>query len=126
MVSVTDPSNRTTTISYSVNSDNDPIVSAIQTYDNKTISFYYNGDNTLSYIQFSDGSVSRFTYDDGLLESAKEEKISPSLSGRTVSFDYDNVGRVVTLTEKGTDNTIGNYLEISYGNDNDNDQKDQR
>lgn len=118
LLSVTDPANRTTTISYSVNSDNDPIVSSIQTYDNKTISFYYNGDNTLSYIQFSDGSVSRFTYDDGLLVSAKEEKISPSLSGKTVSFDYDNVGRVVTLTEKGTDNTIGNYLEISYGNDN--------
>ena len=118
LVSVTDPANRTITISYSVNSENDPIVSSIQTYDNKTISFYYNGDNTLSYIQFSDGSASRFTYDDGMLESAKEEKISPSLSGKTVQFDYDNVGRVVTLTEKGTDNTIGNYLEISYGNDN--------
>ena len=84
LVSVTDPANRTITISYSVNSENDPIVSSIQTYDNKTISFYYNGDNTLSYIQFSDGSASRFTYDDGMLESAKEEKISPSLSGKTV------------------------------------------
>lgn len=118
LISITDPANRTTAISYSVNTENEPIVSSIQTYDNKTIYFHYNTDDTLAYIQFSDGSVSRFTYDGDLLVATKEEKINPSMSGKSVSFDYDSAGRVITLTEKGTDNTIGNYLEISYGNDN--------
>ena len=115
---VADTLNRTTSFSYTTNSENEPVVSSIQTYDNNTISLYYNSDDSLSYIQLTDGGISRFTYDDGLLVSVKEEMTNPSLSGQTVTFDYDNVGRVETMTEKGTDNTTGNYIEISYGDDN--------
>ena len=115
---VEDPSGRTITFNYTTSSENDPVVSSIQTYDNKTISFNYDANDNLSYIQFSDGSISRFTYDDSLLVSAKEERTNPSLSGQSVAFDYDGSDRVITITEKGTDNTIGNYLDITYGNDN--------
>ena len=119
LTSVVDGSGRTTTIYYSVNSNNENRVSRIKTPDGKSLYFYYTTDDKIDYIQSSSATQTRFVYgENNRIAVVKDEYIAPPTQGQMLSLEYDSNARVNKITEIGSDGTEGNYLNIQYSDDN--------
>ena len=76
----------------------------------------YDGD-FLTSVLFPDGRASVFEYDNDILVSVQQIYQSYSNVSGTVTFDYVN-DQVTKVTEYGSDDTEGNYIEMEYGSDN--------
>lgn len=94
----------------------------IQLPDANKIYFYYTSSekDKISYIQFPDNKISRFTYDnDGRIIAVEQAVISTGIVPNSkVAFTYNTKAQITKITEYGSDNSEGNYLNIAYGNDN--------
>ena len=120
---ITDGSGRTITITYYTTVSGEKRVNYITLPDQNKIQFTYTSEakDKISSIELPGKRASKFTYnDDGRITSVEQ---TDSLSGSSitngkVTFDYNNKAQVTKITEYGSDNTEGNYLNINYGNDN--------
>ncbi len=121
--SITDGSGRVTNLTYYTNSNGDKRVSRITRPDGKSVIFSYTSDeyDKIHYLYLTDDKVSRFFYDSsnrlttiehGYFDNGNYKKQD------TIKFTYSDKGQVTKITEYGSDNTEGNYLNINYGNDN--------
>ena len=121
--SITDGSGRTFTFNYANNSNGESRVRYIRLPNNKTISFYYtsNEKDKFNYIYFPDGRLTKFEYNnDNKISSIQQvyQSTTPHTNGLKYSFSYNSIGQVTNITEYGSDNTEGDYLDIEYGTDN--------
>ena len=118
---ITDGSGRTITISYKSNSEGNKRVQTIKTPDNSTIDFSYTTTlkDKISTITFADGKQTRFQYDEsGALQDIIQSDIY-SNPVQQCKYTFTNTdGKITKITEYGSDNTVGNYLNIAYGSDN--------
>ena len=123
ITSITDGAGRTFTFNYANNSNGESRVRYIRLPNNKTISFYYtsNEKDKFNYIYFPDGRVTKFEYNnDNRITSIQQvyQSTTPHTNGLKYSFSYNSIGQVTKITEYGSDNTEGDYLDIEYGTDN--------
>ncbi len=123
ITSLTDGAGRTFTFNYANNSNGESRVRYIRLPNNKTISFYYtsNEKDKFNYIYFPDGRVTKFEYNnDNRITSIQQvyQSTTPHTNGLKYSFSYNSIGQVTKITEYGSDNTEGDYLDIEYGTDN--------
>ena len=90
--------------------------------NNKTISFYYTSSlkDKINNIYFPDGRVTKFEYNDDRISSIQQvdQRTTPHTNGLKYTFSYNSIGQVTNITEYGSDNTKGDYLDIEYGTDN--------
>ena len=118
---ITDGSGRNITISYLRNSEGEKRVKTIKLPDNSTIDFSYTSTlkDKINAITFSDGKQTKFEYDSSgrLLSVIQSDIYSTPTQQNKYTFTNSN-GKVSKITEYGSDNTEGNYLNITYGNDN--------
>jgi len=105
---ITDCSGRTYTINYIANSSK---VESITAPDNKTVAFAYSNDR-LESISYADGTKTTFQYNSNGLISYVHQS-----DGSKFLYTY-NSGKVSRIVEYGTTGTQGNYVRISYNNDN--------
>ena len=123
VTSITDGSGRVISITYYTKTNGDKRVSKITRPDGKDIIFSYTSSeyDKIHYLYLPDSSVSRFFYDSsnmlttveqGGFENGNYKKTS------SVEFTYNNNRQVTKITEYGSDNTEGKYLNIKYGDDN--------
>lgn len=123
VTSITDGSGRVTHITYYTNSNGDKRVSKITRPDGRSVIFSYTSSeyDKINYLYLADGKVSRFYYDSSnLLTSVEQGYFESEIYKKqdTVKFTYNSDGQVTKITEYGSDNTLGNCLDIVYGNDN--------
>ena len=118
---ITDGSGRNITISYLRNSEGEKRVKTIKLPDNNTIDFSYTTTlkDKINAITFVDGKQTKFEYDSSgrLLSVIQSDIYSTPTQQNKYTFTNSN-GKVSKITEYGSDNTEGNYLNITYGNDN--------
>ena len=123
ITSITDGAGRTFTFNYANNSNGESRIRYIKLPNNKSISFYYtsNVKDKFSYIYFPGGKVSKFEYnnDDRLVSVQQaDQTTTPHTNGIKTAFTYNSAGQVINVTEYGSDNSVGESLEIEYGTDN--------
>lgn len=121
--SITDGSGRIIQLGYTGKPDGSKRINQVTLPDNEKISIYYNSSeiDTISAFVFPDKKASAFYYD-------KNNKITQEqLQNRTLEntaviskhcFIYNEKGQVTKITEYGKNNSEGNYLNITYSNDN--------
>ena len=119
---ITDGSGRNFSITYNTKTNGEKRVSKITCPDGKNIVFSYTSSeyDKINYLYLADGKVSRFYYNSSDLLTTVEHGYFESGSYKkqnSVEFTYSN-GKVTQITEYGSDNTAGNRLNITYGNDN--------
>ena len=119
---ITDGSGRNFSITYNTKTNGEKRVSKITCPDGKNIVFSYTSSeyDKINYLYLADGKVSKFYYNSSDLLTTVEYGYFESGSYKKqnlVEFTYSN-GKVSKITEYGSDNTIGNRLNITYGNDN--------
>lgn len=118
--SITDAAGNVTSFSYVAASDGKKYINEITLPDAKKVIFSYTN-NLLTKVKFADGKASVYTYNsDGRIVSVKQcdESTTPVTNGTSVELLYNNKGQIIKITEKGTDNSEGNHLNIQYNNDN--------
>ncbi|MGN0499675.1 MAG: RHS repeat-associated core domain-containing protein [Ruminococcus sp.] len=106
---------------YANNSDGNKRISFINTPGNKTINFSYTSTlkDKINAITFADGKQTKFEYDSsGRLLSVIQADVHSTPSQQNKYTFTNSNGKVSKITEYGNDNTEGNYLNITYGNDN--------
>lgn len=114
---ITDGSGRIYTINYSTNIDtNKKRISSIVAPDGKTVRFVFstvaNDRDRLTAINYSDNTGPTFTYfDNGRLACIKQ-------ADNYKTYFYYTKDRINKISENGTDDTEGNYINITYGSDN--------
>ncbi len=123
LTSITDGSGRVTSLTYYTNSNGDKRVSKITRPDGRNIIFSYTSSeyDKIHYLYLSSTKVSRFFYNSSNLLTTVEQGYFESGNYKrqsSVKFTYNNAGQVTKITEYGSDNTEGNYLNIKYGDDN--------
>lgn len=117
--SVSDGSGRSTSFSYTTDSLGNKILSSVLPYGMERVYFYYSSDNYLTSIRTHYNLATQFSYNSqNQISSINDFQVSPIAAGKGFSFTYDSDSRVNCVSEKGTDGTQGNYLNISYGDDN--------
>ena len=120
--SITDGAGRTFTFNYANNSNGESRIRYIRLPNNKTISFYYTSSlkDKINNIYFPDGRVTKFEYNDDRISSIQQvdQRTTPHTNGLKYTFSYNSIGQVTNITEYGSDNTEGDYLDIEYGTDN--------
>ena len=114
---------KTISINYANNSNGEKRVRYIRLPNNKTISFYYTSTlkDKFNYIYFPGGKVSKFEYnnDDRLVSVQQvDQTTTPHTNGLKTAFTYNSSGQVTNVTEYGSDNSVGESLDIEYGTDN--------
>ena len=119
---ITDGSGRNFSITYNTKTNGEKRVSKITCPDGKNIVFSYTSSeyDKINYLYLADGKVSRFYYNSSDLLTTVEHGYFESGSYKkqnSVEFTYSN-GKVTQIIEYGSDNTAGNRLNITYGNDN--------
>ncbi len=119
---ITDGAGRNFSITYNTKTNGEKRVSKITRPDGKNIVFSYTSSeyDKIHYLYLHDGKVSRFYYNSSDLLTTVEHGYFESGSYKkqnSVEFTYSN-GKVTQITEYGSDNTAGNRLNITYGNDN--------
>lgn len=119
---ITDGSGRNFSITYNTKTNGEKRVSKIACPDGKNIVFSYTSSeyDKINYLYLADGKVSKFYYNSSDLLTTVEYGYFESGSYKkqnSVEFTYSN-GKVSKITEYGSDNTTGNRLNITYGNDN--------
>ena len=122
VTSITDGAGRVIKIMYNIkNVDGNIRVSKITLPDLSYITFTYSGTTSdkLNAIYLPWNSVSAFLYNDSdRIESVMQTNSHPYFEQKNkYSFTY-NDEKVVKVTEYGSDNTEGNYLNIQYNDDN--------
>lgn len=125
LTKITDGSGREITINYAYYSGNsEPRVKSIDLPDGNKIQFAYYSNQLLACVGNPDGKYSWFYYteytSDGLLNKVEQRDCSGSedVRGQKYSYTYNDNNQVTCVKEYGSDNTEGNYLNITYGNDN--------
>ena len=68
----------------------------------------YNGDDQLTTVTYPDGEQVQYTYSGGRLSEIID------VDGSSIGVIYDAIGRVSSLTEYGTDGSIGERLTFDY------------
>lgn len=121
VTTITDASGRVTRIGYTL-SENSKRATLITKPDNSTVAIVYTSDehDRISQFTYSNCRVTKFNYDDnGRITSVEDKYLqsTPALQNE-VAFTYNSSGQVTQMSEYGRDGTQGNYLDISYGNDN--------
>lgn len=91
-------------------------ITAIKDTSGRLIQYMYDNAGNLSTITYPDGEKTTFTYDSGhrLLSVTNPE-------GYSISYQYTNdfrVPRISRITEKGSENQLGQEMKISYTNGN--------
>lgn len=91
-------------------------ITAIKDTSGRLIQYMYDNEGNLSTITYQDGEKTTFTYDSGhrLLSVTNPE-------GYSISYQYTNdfrVPRISRITEKGSENQLGQEMKISYTNGN--------
>lgn len=116
VTSITDGAGRIYTINYTTNSSGiSTNISSIVAPDGKTVTFSYSileNKERLTAISYSSGITNYFTYssDGNIIEIQHSDNSK-------ISYSYAN-DKVVQIKEYGTDGTEGNYLNISYNDNN--------
>lgn len=123
VTSITDGAGRVFTFNYANNSNGESRIRYIKLPNNKSISFYYtsNVKDKFNYIYFPGGKVSKFEYNnDERLVSVQQvdQTTTPHTNGLKAAFTYNSAGQVINVTEYGSDNSVGESLDIEYGTDN--------
>ena len=80
-----------------------------------------NGKVLLTKVKLPDNSCSNYTYDNlGRLISVKytKENGSEVKTGSSYSLTYNTANKVINITERSSENKIGNYLNFEYKADN--------
>lgn len=121
ITSITDGAGRTTSFTYGTSANGETRITEITKPDNNTITLNYVQTyvehDVISSITFSDGSKSEYNYDNyERITSVVHSKNATQIDKYT--FEYSNNYEVIKIKEYGSDNTEGNYLNITYGNDN--------
>lgn len=125
LTKITDGSGREIKINYAYYSGNsEPRVKSIDLPDGNNIGFAYYANQLLACVGFPDGKYSWFYYTeyttDGLLNKVEQRDCSGSedVRGQKYGFTYNDSNQVTCVKEYGSNNTVGNYLNIAYGDDN--------
>ncbi|MDD2378140.1 MAG: hypothetical protein PHE05_04855, partial [Bacilli bacterium] len=106
IVTVTDGIGDTINFTYSNN-----LLSTITDKAGRTLTYGYTGNN-LTSITYPDNLITQYTYDTNKLIQVI------NVDNSKVKYDYYygyNLARVKTITEYGTDGTLGNSLNLTYG-----------
>lgn len=122
VTSITDGSGRVINITYYTKSNGEKRVSKIRRPDGKDIIFSYTSSeyDKINYLSLPDNKITRLYYNGSNMLSSIEHGYFVEgvyTKGDTTSFDYGN-SKVTKITEYGSDNTEGNYLNIQYNDDN--------
>ena len=121
--SITDGSGRIIQLRYTGKPDGSKRINQVTLPDNEKISIYYNSSeiDTISAFVFPDKKTSAFYYDKNN-KITKEQLQNRTLENTAViskhCFIYNEKGQVTKITEYGKNNSEGNYLNITYSNDN--------
>lgn len=77
----------------------------------RNINYEYDSNGNLIKITYQDGKYSQYTYSNKLLTSVK------NIDNSHIDYEYYNEksNRVKNIKEYGTNNTLGNTINISYG-----------
>lgn len=77
----------------------------------RSTNYEYDNDGNLVKITYSDGKYSEYTYSNKLLTSVK------NIDNSHIDYEYYNEksNRLKSIKEYGTNNTLGNTISISYG-----------
>lgn len=119
---ITDGSGRVFNVIYYTHSNGSKRVKSIRLPDKTQITFNYTSteEDKISYIELPDKIVSLFTYDEnGIITSIQQAyNVAPFTYGTKYEINFNNKKQVTQITEYGSDGTEGNYLNITYENDN--------
>ena len=129
LLSITDGAGRVIKLGYVGKPDGSKRINQITLPDNEKISILYNSSSidTISAFIFPDKMASAFYYDKNnkiIQEQLQNRTSGTSLVGKHI-FVYNDKGQVTKVTEYGKNNSEGNYLNISYSNDNTTDFEDR-
>ena len=121
--SITDGSGRVIQLSYSGKPDGSKRVNQLTLPDNERISILYNSSSvdTISGVVFPNALASTYRYDNNnKLNNIQLENRSnsPSTVISKNLFTYNAKGQITKITEYGKSNSEGQYLNITYSNDN--------
>ena len=99
-------------------------ITAINLPNSRKVNLSYtqsNGKVLLTKVKLPDNSCSNYTYDNlGRLISVKytKENGSEVKTGSSYSLTYNTANKVTNITERSSENKIGNYLNFEYKADN--------
>lgn len=125
LTKIIDGAGREININYAYYSGNsEPRVYSIDLPDGNKIKFAYYSNQLLACVVFPDEKSSWFSYtqytSDGFLNKVEQRDSSGSedVRGQKYGYTYNDNNQVTCVKEYGSNNTVGNYLNFQYNNDN--------
>lgn len=119
--SIQDGAGRVYLLSYSANSDTEKIrVSQITLPDGSSVCFGYNSaeKDRLSYVEYKDSDNNAYDRTSFVYNQSGIISRIVSFDNSEIRYNSNALGQITKITEYGTDLSVGNYLDISYSNDN--------
>ena len=113
LTTITDATGDTITLSYTGG-----LLTSITDKDGRQVSYTYNN-NRLTKVTYPDNKAVNFTYHSGSTPGVYSTLIASviDIDGSKVSYDYYaySPNQVKQIKEHGTDGTVGNRIDIAYG-----------